>query len=223
MNIKTRLSTLFLFIIFCGIGKAQDNYQFGLLPVINVNKKLPANLKLNFKTESRQIIYKEQNFKSEHELIDFSAIASTKIGLNNSLAGGYLLRVRDERIVHRLIQQFAITQKWLFFRIAHRFSSDQTFEEEGTTFRFRYRISNQIPLNGQSINANEFYLKLNNEYLNSLQNSNYDLEIRLAVFLGYEFNDNNKLELGIENRLDSFIENQMRNRSWLNISWFIAI
>ncbi len=193
------------------------------MPVININKKLPADLKLNFKTESRQIICKEQHFDLKSELIDFSTIISTKVGLNNSLAGGYLLRIKNENIIHRLVQQFTIIHNHSIFRFGHRFSSDQTFEKESTTFRFRYRVSNQTPLNGQSLNSKEFYLKINNEYLNSFENGSYDLEIRLALILGYEFNDNNKLEFGLENRSDSFLSEKLRNKSWINIGWFIAI
>lgn len=222
MNTKIQFCILVL-ILLSKMINAQSNYQLGILPVININKKLNNDLKLNFKTGSRQLIYKEKSFDLAHELIDFSTILAKKVGLNSSLAGGYLLRIRDNKITHRLIQQFAITQKRTILRIAHRLSSDQTFSEERTTYRIRYRLSGQIPLNGQSVNSREFYLKINNEYLNAWKNRHYDLEIRLALSLGYEFNDNNKIELGFENRSDTFIEDQLRNRSWINIGWFVSI
>lgn len=222
MNTKIQFCILIL-ILFSKIINAQSNYQLGVLPVANINKKLNDELKLNFKIESRQIVYKEKGFDLEHELIDFSTILAKKVGLNSSLAGGYLLRVRDNKITHRLLQQFVITQKQTILRVAHRFSSDQTFSKESITYRMRYRISGQIPLNGQSVNPREFYLKINNEYLNSWKDGHYDLEIRLALSLGYEFNDNNKIEFSFENRSDAFIENQLRNRSWINMGWFVSI
>jgi len=222
LNTKIQFCILIL-ILFSKIINAQSNYQLGVLPVANINKKLNDELKLNFKIESRQIVYKEKGFDLEHELIDFSTILAKKVGLNSSLAGGYLLRVRDNKITHRLLQQFVITQKQTILRVAHRFSSDQTFSKESITYRMRYRISGQIPLNGQSVNPREFYLKINNEYLNSWKDGHYDLEIRLALSLGYEFNDNNKIEFSFENRSDAFIENQLRNRSWINMGWFVSI
>ncbi len=223
MNIKIQFIALFLVFVFSKTAQTQNDYQLGVLPVININKKLTNNLKLNFKTESRQIIYKENNFDLRSELVDFSTIISKKVGFNNSLASGYLLRIRNNNIIHRLIQQFTIIQNKSILRIGHRFTSDQTFEKESTTFRLRYRISGQIPLSGESVNSKEFYLKANNEYLNALESRHYDLEIRLAIILGYEFNDNNKLEFGLENRFGGFIDQTLKNKSWINIGWFIAL
>lgn len=213
------LMMMFLTKIIC----AQNSYQFGLLPVLNMNKKLNDVFKLNLKTEARESIYKAGKYNFQHDLIDISAIISKKVGLNQSVAGGYLFRVKNKEIVHGLIQQYVTTHKYFIIRMAHRFSSDQTFAKENTTIRLRYRISSQIPLQGQSVNSKEFYLKTNNEYLNTWKSGGYDLEIRLSIILGYEFNDNNKLEFGIENRADSFIGNTLRNRSWFNIGWYVSL
>ncbi len=202
---------------------AQSNFQLGLLPVVNVNKKLQKDFKLNFKTETRQIILHEDIFELKHGLLDFSLVLAKKIGLSSSLAGGYFLRFRDDRLIQRSIQQFSITQSKNFYRVSHRFTSDQTFSEnEETSFRLRYRIAGQFALNGQSVNPREFYIKLNNEYLNEWQSNDHELEIRIGVFLGYEINDNNKLEFGLENRLDSFTT-ELRNRAWINTAWYVAI
>lgn len=46
------------------------------------------------------------DFKYGYLLTDYSAMVSRKIGLNNTLAGGYLVRVEDDAVEHRLIQQF---------------------------------------------------------------------------------------------------------------------
>lgn len=42
----------------------------------------------------------------------------------------------------------------------------------------RKSIEAKFKLNGQSADIKEFYLKISNEYLNSLQNGDYDIEIR---------------------------------------------
>ena len=145
------------------IGHTQNHYQVGVLPAININKKLTNDLKLNFQTALRQIIYKEKSFDFKNELLDFTLIASKKVGLNNSLAGGYLLRVENDKIIHRSIQQFILTPQLEVFKIAHRFRTDQTFESrQNITFRVRYKISCQVSLNGQSLDSKAFYLKLNN-------------------------------------------------------------
>lgn len=102
--------------------------------------------------------------------------------------------------------------------------TDQTFEKnENTEFRLRYRISSEIPLEGQSIDVNEFYLKINNEYLNSLQGVDYDLEVRGVVLLGYSVSALNDVEIGIDYRLDSFVSGNPRNRTWLSINFFHSL
>lgn len=108
--------------------------------------------------------------------------------------------------------------------MAHRFSSDQTFNSENPReLRLRYRITAEIPLNGQSVDPGEFYLKLNNEYLNSWQDGEYDLEIRLVPLAGFEFTDNNKLEFGLDYRLSSFLDGSSRNSFWFNIGWYLKV
>ena len=224
MSTKLKLYIICICLLFQWSTHAQSSYQLGLLPVLNINKTLVNDIKLNFKTESRQIFYQEEDIGWQYDRIDFSFILSKKTGLNNSIAGGYLLRVRDGSIISRTIQQITFNRKYAAFRLAHRFSSDQTFEKsEETTFRLRYRIANQLPLNGQTVDSKEFYLKISNEYLHSFQGKEYGLEIRLVLIIGYEFTDNNKLEFGVDNRFDSFIDNKLRTRSWFNISWYIAV
>ena len=223
MNTKLSFYIIGFCLLFHCASNAQDNFQFGLLPVLNINKKIGEGFRLNFKTEAREVLYRESDFDFQHELTDFSLILSRKTGLNNSIAAGYLLRFRGGKTFHRTIQQFTITRKYPSFRLAHRFSSDQTFtESESMEFRVRYRISGQFPLNGQSLDAKEFYLKTNNEYLNSFEEDDYDLEIRLNLILGFEFNDNSKVELGIDQRFDSFLEDQLRMKSWLIMAWYYS-
>lgn len=215
---------LIFILLFTSKGYTQDNFQFGAIPVFNVNKKLPEGLAINFKTETRQVFYNEQELAWQHELFDFSTIISKKIALNNAIAAGYLLRVEGTEVISRFIQQFVVIQNSAVFRLAHRFSTDQTLEgNEAVEWRFRYRISTQIPLSGQTVDPREFYFKINNEYLYATQKKNQDLEIRLVPFLGYQFTDNNKIEIGLDNRFDSFINESLATTSWFNIIWFVSI
>lgn len=208
---------------------AQSSYQFGILPSININKKLPNDWKLNLKTESRQELKSglfdvPSSFQYNYTLTDLSTILAKKVSINKSLALGYLMRVREGELISRLIQQFIITKNYANFRLAHRFSADQTFQgNEPTEFRLRYRLSTSIPTNGQSIDPKEFYLKINNEYLNAWESAAYDLEIRIIPYLGYTFSDANKLELGLDYRLNSFLSDSSRHRFWIGVNWYVGI
>lgn len=220
---------VFLLVFLIGKTFAQDTYSLGTLPSFNLNKGLGNNWSLNFKAETR-LRFMQGEFGADvpvdfnFQTADFALTASRKTGLNNSLAGGYLIRQRGEQTYHRFIQQFTIVKRFESFRLAHRFSSDQTFNsEEPWELRLRYRITTEIPLNGQSVDPGEFYLKLNNEYLNSWQESEPDLEIRLVPLAGYEFTDNNKLEFGLDYRLSSFLDGGSRNSFWINIGWYLKI
>jgi hypothetical protein len=206
------------------------------MPSININYGLQNNWALHFKTESRLLFQSGQFGKEpirgvDYVLSDISMIASKKTGLNTNLAGGYLVRILENQAIHRTIQQFSIVRKFNSFRLAHRFSADQSFnlnpndefKLKYVEYRLRYRIAAEFPLNGQSVDAREFYLKINNEYLYVWQNSENDIEIRIVPLLGYNFVDTSKLELGLDYRLDSFLNDNPRNSFWLSMNWFFRI
>lgn len=221
--------TLLFIVIILGKTTAQDTYLLGTLPALNLRKGISNNWNLNLKAESRirflQGEFGEHAYSDLHvQLADFGLIASRKTGLNNSLAGGYLIRLRGEQTFHRIIQQFTLVRRYETFRMAHRFSSDQTFNTDTPwELRLRYRITAEIPLNGQSVDPGEFYLKLNNEYLNSWQEGNRDLEIRLVPLTGFVFKNSNKFEFGLDYRLSSFTTGNSRNSFWLKMGWYLRV
>lgn len=230
MNIN-RFHIIFsiVFILYLNSASAQSTYQFGFLPSININSKLENDWSLNTKIESRQLL-RTGDFKNvskneyDYILTDISIISAKKIGLNSRVAGGYLSRFREEKLIHRFIQQYTMVQRLNDFRLAHRFSTDQTFSrEEKPEFRLRYRISSEFALNGESVDPKEFYLKLNNEYLNAWKESDYDLEIRLVPLLGYNLIDNDKIEMGLDYRVNSFLSDRTRHSFWVNLNWFIEL
>lgn len=230
--LNTKIKYLILVLIafqFKSTVFAQSTYQFGILPSININKKFEHDWYLNTRLESRQLFQRgkingisEKGYKCL--LTDLSFIAAKKVGLNSRIAAGYLIRFEDKALAHRFIQQYVIVQKMSAYRLAHRFLSDQTFSHtEVPEIRFRYRITSEIPLNGESVDPGEFYLKINNEYINSFQAAEYDLEIRLVPLLGYDTTDDFKIETGLDYRVNSFISNNSRNSFWLTFNLFMDI
>ncbi|MPL97698.1 hypothetical protein SDC9_43891 [bioreactor metagenome] len=206
--------------VYCN---AQSSFQYGIIPSINIIKKFPKNWSANFKAESRQSIY-NQKLKYDYLLTDFSLVVTKRIAANTTVGGGYLLRAEDGEFENRTIQQISFSKKYSGFRMAHRVMTDQTFAKNSKPeLRLRYRISSEIPLEGQSLDVKEFYLKINNEYLNSWQGDEYDLEIRGVALLGYSVSTVNDLEIGVDYRLDSFIDGDPRNRIWLSINFFHSL
>lgn len=208
---------------------AQSTYQLGGLPSINLNYKWKSDWSANFKIESRQLLQRgafngDVDRHYDYVLTDYSLIMAKKIGLNARLSGGYLFRFREGQVIHRLIQQYAITQRLFGFRLAHRLVTDQTFSDnDDTQYRLRYRLSTEVPLNGQSADPKEFYFKINNEYLSSIQATEYDLEIRLVPLLGYAVTDKQKVEFGVDYRVNSFLGKNTQHSFWISWNWFIEI
>lgn len=218
-----KIPIIFIFSALSAICNAQSSYQYGIIPSINLHKKIPGNWATNFKLESRQSIF-NQELKYDYLLTEVSLVVTKRIATNITVGGGYLLRAVDDKFKNRAIQQISFSKKYPGLRMAHRIMTDQTFEKnENTELRLRYRISSEIPLEGQSIDVKEFYLKINNEYLNSLQGVDYDLEVRGVALLGYSVSALNDVEIGIDYRLDSFVSGNPRNRTWLSINFFHSL
>ncbi|MEM7186523.1 MAG: DUF2490 domain-containing protein [Bacteroidota bacterium] len=220
---------LFFALLATVTAVGQTEYQFGLLPSFNLNKKLSNDFALNFELESRQQLsqglFSDSNaFDFEYILTDLTLIAGKKIAANQTVTLGYLFRIRDGQGIHRSIQQFIVTKKFTGLKLSQRFATDQTFEKnKSTAFRLRYRIATEIPLNGQSVDVGEFFLKLNNEYLNQLEASTYDLEVRLTPFLGYTISGNQKFELGLDYRISSFLEGPASHKFWIGMNWYQSL
>ena len=225
----SRLHITGLLLLFGVMLVAQTTVEVGLLPTVNLNIGLQKGWEINTKWETRQLVQRSIGGENDGQGFTFlqsdqSAVLARKVGLNSKLAGGYLLRIKEDEFVHRLIQQFSIVQRLPSFRLAHRFAADQTFApDEKVETRLRYRIGTEIALNGQSADAGEPYLKINHEYLGSWQGPDFDLEIRVVPVLGYKFNDINKLELGVDMRFDSFLEKPGRRRYWGVVAWYYKV
>jgi len=221
--------TLCIFLLFvAGAGYAQSQRRIGTLPQANITSRFGANFKLNTKLESRQIILSGiSGAPSETDFIyqrtDLAFVGAMKTGVRSSVGAGYMIRFVSGEIVHRSIQQYAITKPYEAFRLGHRVSTDQTFRPGvPVEFRFRYRASFEIPLNGHEIDPREFYLKLNNEILFSSQKE-YDVEIRGVGLFGYNLSDKNRFETGIDYRVNEFLIEFSNHNFWWVIAWYLRI
>jgi hypothetical protein len=200
-----------------------------MLPSVNLNQKFKNDWSLNTRLELRQLFMNgtssgTSDTKYQYVLTDFSVLFAKKVSLKSRVAWGYLIRVEGAEMMHRFIQQYTRVQRLSGFSLAHRVMADQSFSvNENPEFRFRYRITLEIPLSGKSADPKEFYVKLNHEYLNSLQSNRYDLEIRVVPLLGYNINNTNKLELGCDYRVNSFFNDNIRHNFWASLNWFIEI
>ena len=218
---------LCLVLLFCSVvlvGKSQIALESGVLPVINLNYKVNTNWRLNLKSENRLAIWEgsPSAFSPAYELSDLSVIVSRKTGVTSTVAGGYLLRYRSGELYHRFIVQFSMVRKYRGVRLGHRLSMDHTMSSvERSVFRFRYRLTGEIALEGYELDQKEWYLKPGGELLQSLQTGRYNLEGRLTTNLGYYFSDSNKLEFGVDYRLGDWLTTGgVSQNLWIKFEWY---
>ncbi len=228
MIIRSLILFVCLFFVIPVFSFAQSIYQIGILLSFTLTKKINPKWKVSLNVQSRFSIYKGEFANSDtfqedrnYILTDISVLANRKIGLNTSLTVGYLTRFRNKEQHNRLFQQFIISKKYNNVALSHRFVTDQTFRpNQKSEFRGRYRLAFDRPLQGNKLNPKEFYLKVNNEYLISLQDEKWSNEVRLIPFLGYAFTDKNKVEIGIDYRVGSLGEEFLRNNFWIAINYY---
>ncbi|RME92176.1 MAG: DUF2490 domain-containing protein [Bacteroidetes bacterium] len=205
---------------------AQHTYRIGWLPQVNLNYKVNDQWRLNGKVESRPALASGQwgdALAFEYSLTDLSLQAAYKFHHQQTLSGGYLWRIRPDEDHHRLIQQYSLVHQLARFRLGHRFAADQTFRPRSPLeVRLRYRLSVELPLSGTQVDAGELYLKVNHEYLNAFQGSDYELEVRLVPVVGYLLTDRNKWEMGFDARLDGFLNQATRWTLWWAMAWYYS-
>jgi hypothetical protein len=144
---------------------------------------------------------------------------SLKPGL--SVGFGIFHRFQENEDGNRIIQQLAILQRMRNFRINHRLRTDQTVTRNADVeVRFRYRLSMEIPLEGNKVDPGEHYLVLSEEPILSYKGGDFEIENRIAFAVGKLFTTKEKLEFAVDYRTDGYIQEGFRTRLWTKISYY---
>jgi len=219
-NMRILYIVMLFFIVLPNFTWAQTENTFGFMPTLNFNSSLAKDWFINVKIESRQELFRE-DFDYSYRLTKLAFRTGKKVGIRTKLAAGYQAGISSEETYHRFIQQLSHVNKYQTLILAHRVQLDQTlFKNDNTEYRIRYRLTAEFPLSGQIIDPNEFFVKISNEYLNSTQNKEYQLEIRAVGYIGYVFSPKSMLEFGLDNRMNSFMNERVRNRLWLGLNFY---
>jgi len=218
-----------VFLVLPFLGAAQDDYFFGMMPVVNGNFGLQNDFRLNVQLENRHV-FRGGTFGGEtaidgyeFERQDLSLALSRKIAADAELAGGYQIRYEAEEIIHRTMQQISFSQSLSRTKLAHRFKADQTWvPSEPFELRLRYRFGLEYPLFGQKLDPNELYLKSNLEYLAEFQDGLTN-EFRWTPALGFLGRDENSFELGLDYRLEGIFDELREHGFWLYLGYYFRI
>jgi hypothetical protein len=199
----------------------------GIVPELSLSYKF-GYYKFSSKVESFQGFYDKTNsskaWKYVYEQTDLQLFMGRRINPFSSLAVGYQYGIESgDKNTHRIIQQYAYAIKPGAIKWAHRIRADQTFyDDDPVKLRFRYRFSFEVPLQGLSVDYNEFYFVSTNELLYALQDNEQEYEYRLALFSGYFFRNNNKLQFGAEYRVKSTNSSNKQN-VWIRLGYIFNI
>jgi len=221
---KRALPPIFILLLITGYTCFAQN-RFGIAPQINTNFKVGTAWKVNSKIENRFVLYQNPDAESRagYESSGVEVVVARNRGRLKNLGAGYRIRWSDKdgSFLHRAMQQYSLGQKFNGIQLVHRFKSDQTFEKnEPTQYRVGYRIGIEKPLSGLRVDPEEFYLKVNNEYVGILTNAKGNLEIKLLTALGYNQSDNNQIEMGLDYRAKNLLGRGIGNQLWLKMGWY---
>lgn len=224
------MRALFLIILLCVsdfLWAKDSETGLGVVPELSLSYKF-GYYKLSSKVESFQGFYEKINsnetWNYAYEQTDMQLFVGRSLNPFSSLALGYQYGIGSgDKNTHRIIQQYAYAITPGAIKWAHRIRADQTFyQDDPMKFRFRYRFSFELPLQGQSVDYNEFYFVSTNELLYALQDSKQEYEYRLAFLSGYFFGNNNKLQFGAEYRVKATDSSNKQN-VWIRLRYIFNI
>lgn len=202
---------------------AQHSYTGGLQTEIKPTVSFKKYWKLNGKITTRTLFFEGtsvESFKgiSVFERSELEMILTKDLSKKNSIGFGYLIRDEEGDFKQRFIQQFAVSKEATTFKYGHRFRFDETLQKgKDVIYRFRYRFSIEKSLS--KINDKKTYFFVGNEYLPTLQGDDFSLETRIVPGIGFKLNDKNKLELGIDYRMEDLFTQSHKQIFLLNIAW----
>ena len=209
-------------------SKAQNNhFELGILPSINLMKKLVNNWDAQFNTEFRQgfvqnFLSEKSTFRYEYIHTDFTFILNKSNEKNIFSYGlGYVLRSEASTSeMHRFLIQIKNRSNLNNTEISYRIRIDASFQNNySPIYRVRSKFKVSLPINNSCLSFN-----LGNEFVNIFSGTSYDLEIRTLPSLTVKLNQNKKLNFGLDYRTRSFLDNpNFEGNYWITMKYFISL
>lgn len=170
----------------------------------------------NKKVDSKWNIHNEVQYRNYDAIGDLEQLLlRTGVGYNlsennhNLLLGyGYILSqnysadTEDKLDVneHRIFQQFTSKQKIGNVSLSHRYRFEQRFVESDFKMRLRYFLAFKVPILKSETSPTKLYLSAYNEVFLNTESEVFDRN-RVYGGLGYQLNNNVRIEAGYMNQL----------------------
>ena len=225
---------LFLgFILLVNITYAQNLTFYGILPAFNqtgrISKKINYNLFFSTTIDAFDEKINNVDYPSTDLQIYFQPSVIYVYSPNLNFAGSYTYQRNspfNENFAneHRLWQQVIYSLPIYKGRMTNRIRFEERFVEDKKTgtypfrTRLRYQAGFNMPLQGRTLEKNEFYLNTYNEFYFSLtgnKNATYS-ENWSYVGVGYDLGKMGRLELGYV--LQISVRNTQKDLRFLNLA-----
>ena len=217
------LFSFFLTIAFSVSVLAQHSYTGGVQTEIKPTISFKKDWTLNNKITTRTLLFEGSADEalrgiSVFERSELEMILTKGLSETNDVGFGYLIRDEEGDFKQRLIQQFAISKKATSFKYGHRFRFDETFQKNtDIIYRFRYRFNIEKTLSKKDNRKTYFFAS--NEYLPTLQGDDLTMEMRGFPGIGFQLNDKQKIEVGLDYRIEQLFTHSHKQLFLLHLAW----
>ncbi len=173
-----------------------------------INSRWSYNAAIRFRQRFNNYGESESNFKMDRwDIIGFgtySFFGSRKLSL------GYMYRrsnpLEEEKgYEHRFTQQFAFITDLNGFRLVNKFLIEERIRNTDYLTRLRYSISTDFPLQGESLDPDEYYLVTGNELVYAFNSKGHELENRFLLGVGKLLRNGQKFQLSLVSRNSDLI------------------
>jgi hypothetical protein len=221
------------FVLLSQYTFSQNLTFYGLLPAINQTGRISKKWNYNFFVSTTIDAFDEKIKGVEYPATDLQLYIQPSIiyvhSPNLNFAGSYTYQRNNPfngNFVneHRLWQQVIFSLPVSKGRLTHRFRFEERFIENRATneyplsTRARYQIGFNMPLQGRTLEKNEFYFNTYNEFYFSLtgaKNATYSENWTYAGF-GYDMGKIGRLELGY--LFQTLVRNQAQDLRFFNLT-----
>ncbi|WKV12751.1 DUF2490 domain-containing protein [Marivirga harenae] len=177
-----------------------------------MTKKIDSRWSYNLSLSGRQRFTNygegEKNIKTDRWEIKsfgtYTLLGGKKISL------GYMYRTVDpfeqeSGWEHRITQQFAFITNFGGYRLGNKFRIEQRIRSSNYLTRLRYAISNDFPLQGESLDPKEFYLISGNELVYAFNRRGTELENRFSLGIGRLIQGGQKIQFSVASRYSDLV------------------
>lgn len=203
---------LFIFSSFFCLVKlsfAQNDFSILNESNISINHNISQTYKLNFSFKGRNFLFRNKEITIRQRQVEIGHFSRFSMTPRSSLSIGVMYRNKNwfDELENEFRTTIQFNTKHILesLRFGQRYRAEQRFFETFTTFRFRYRLALDFPLQGEQLNVGEPYFIGTGEFLWSMtRHIKPELDHRWSVQIGWLLVKRTKLQVGLEYRFDQF-------------------